>query len=46
MIWLLENHALWRLSKDKQWVWCCSCTKFLPWSMIYTVLAWTREDAE
>jgi hypothetical protein len=44
MIWLLENHALWRLSKDKQWVWCCSCTKFLPWSMIYTVLAWTRSE--
>jgi len=43
MIWLLENHALWRLSKDKQLVWCCSCTKFLPWSMIYTVLAWTKE---
>ena len=44
MIWLLEDHALWRLGKDKQWVWCCSCTKFLPWSMIYTVLAWTRSE--
>jgi hypothetical protein len=51
MIWLLEydnkkppERSLWRLGKDKQWVWCCSCTKFLPWSLIYAHLAWTRSE--
>ena len=51
MIWLFEYDnkkppelSLWRLGKDKQWVWCCSCTKFLPWSLIKAHLAWTRSE--
>ena len=51
MIWLLEydnkkpqEYLLWRLGKDKQWVWCCSGGKFLPWSLIYAHLAWTRSE--
>jgi len=51
MIWLLEynnkkpqSHLLWRLGKDKQWVWCCGFNKFLPWSLIYAHLEWTRSE--
>ena len=44
MIWLLEDYSLWRLGKDKQWVWCCGGGKFLPWSLIYAHLAWTRSE--
>ena len=50
MIWLLEPNnrdpqgfLLWRLGKDKQWVWCLS-GRFLPWSLIYAHLAWTRSE--
>ena len=51
MIWLLEpdnrkpqGFLLWRLGKDKQWVWCCSVGRFLPWSLIEAHLAWTRSE--
>ena len=50
MIWLFEydnkkpqEFSLWRLGKDKQWVWCLS-GGFLPWSAIKAHLAWTRSE--
>ena len=52
MIWLLEYdnkkpqvRSLWRLGKDKQWVWCVGGgSGFLPWSLIEAHLAWTRSE--